>query len=67
MVYDPQKELLGEFADHGYCVEEYEDARVVCYKDKQIGAYIKTATPATLQRCCLHHEARMREAAGVAS
>ena len=67
MVYDPQKELLGEFADHGYFIEEYEDATVVCYKDKPIGAYSKVATPETLKGCCRRHEARMRETAGVTS
>ena len=67
MVYDYQKQILGEYANRGYYVEEYEDAIVVCYKGTQIGAYSKAVTREILQRCCSRHEARMRQATGVAS
>ena len=67
MAYDYQHQILGDFADRGYYVEEYEDAIVVCYKGKQIGAYSKAVTSETLRACCRRHEARLGETAGVAS
>ena len=67
MVYDYQHEILGDYANRGYYVQEYEDAVVVCFKDKQIGAYSKAVSCQILQRACRRHEARMREAAGVVS
>lgn len=67
MAYDYQQVILGEYANRGYFVQEYEDAIVVCFKDKQVGVYSKVVTSKTLQDCCRRNEARLRETAGVAS
>ena len=67
MVYDYQKQILGEYANRGYYVQEYEDAIVVCFKDQQVGAYSKVVTSAILQDACRRHEARLRETVGVTS
>jgi len=61
-----QHEWLGEYADHGYYVQEYEDATAVGYKDKEFAAYPKCrATPETLQAACRRHEAKLRGQVGV--
>jgi len=60
-----QHEWLGEYADHGYYVQEYEDAYAVGYKDKEFAAYPKYALPETLQAACRRYEAKLRETVGV--
>jgi len=63
---DDQREWLGEYADHGYYVQVYEDAIAVGYKDKEFAAHPKhLATPEILQTACRRHEARLREPVGV--
>ena len=60
-----QEYWLGEYSNHGYYVQEYEDAYAVGYKDKEFAAYSRDATPEKLQAACRRHEARLRELVGV--
>ena len=67
MVYDWQREMLGEYANHGYYIREYEDAYVLCFKGREFAAYSKLATAETLQEGCRRYEARLRQTVGVSS
>jgi len=53
--------ILGEYADQGYWVKEYDDHVVaVGYKDKEIAAFSQTsATTEALRDACQRHMGRM--------
>jgi len=59
--------VLGEYADQGYWLKEYDDHVVtVGYKDKEIAAFSQTvATPEMLKGVCNRHQARLRGPAKV--
>ena len=61
------KEALGEFADGGYHLKEYDDHVVtVCFKEQELAAFNQgLATPEALRAVCQRHEARLRETAEV--
>lgn len=62
-----EREILGEYADQGYWLKEYDDHIVtVGYKDKEIAAFPQMATtPEMLKGACERHQARLREPAEV--
>ena len=58
-----EKEILGEYADQGYWLKEYEDHVItVGYKDKEIAAFSQmSATPEMLKGAAERHQAQLRE------
>jgi len=60
-------EILGEYADEGYWLKEYDDHVItVGYKDMEIAAFSQAvATPEALREACARHMARMINPVGV--
>lgn len=52
------KQALGEYADEGYRIQEYDDHVVtVCFKDKELAAFSQVGTtPEALQAVCKRHK-----------
>lgn len=61
------KEALGEYADAGYYLKEYDDHVVtVCFKEQELAAFNQGAViPAELQAVCLRHKNRMNGNSGI--
>ena len=60
--------ILGEYADQGYWVKEYDDHVIaVGYKDKEIAAFSQIGTtPEMLQAACKRHMAQLTNPVRVA-
>jgi hypothetical protein len=60
--------ILGEYADQGYWVKEYDDHIVtVGYKDKEIAAFSQIGTtPEMLRDACKRHMVQLTNPVGAA-
>lgn len=63
-----QHEILGEYADEGFHVEEPDDDVLTLYfKDRMVAAFSQLgATQRSIRNACKRFMGRMREPAGVA-